>query len=195
MITVADVRNRIAVDPKVESTQIAPMIASAVTLFERMTGRLWLKRTDYEARIRVSEPGVQRTIWLPLYPVDSMVLSEWDDDQREADAVVVDATEYDLQADIGSVRRINEAWSMRVKAVINGGYENAAALRAIPEMADIPEALVEQVAFMYERTTGGRRAVTSVFGNRGGGGATFIQGTNSPIFEQCVRAHRAAPRI
>ena len=195
MITVADVRNRIAVDPKIESTQIAPMIAAAITLFERMTGRLWLRRVDYPARIRVSEPGVQRTIWLPLYPVESVSIVEWADDEREADAAVVAATEYDMQADIGSVRRISDIWSPHVKATITGGYADAASLRSVPEMADIPEALVEQVAFMYERTTCGRRAVTSVFGNRGGGGATFIEGVNSPIFDQCVRAHRAAPRI
>ena len=195
MITTADVRNRIAVDPAVESTHIAPLIASAVTLFERMTGRLWLRRTDYQATLRVAEPGVQRTVWLPLYPVETVSIVEWDDDQRVTDADAVDATDYDLQADIGSVRRVSGFWSRHVRATITGGYASAAALRAIPEMADIPDALVEQVAFVYERTTGGRRVAASVFGNRGGGGATFIESNNSPIFEQCVAAHRSAPRI
>lgn len=197
MITTADVRNRIAVDPSVESTHIAPLIASAVTMFERMTGRLWLRRTGYQAHILVAEPGVQRTIWLPLYPITSLAIVEWDEDQRVDDAETVDAADYDLQADIGSVRRVSGFWSKHVRATITGGYADAASLRAIPEMADIPDALVEQVAFQYERNSGGRRIVSGFFGGKGG--QTFLGGVsgavNSPIFEQCVAAHRAAPRL
>lgn len=155
MISVEDIRSRMRTSAEVEVATIAPLCVAAIAAWESATGRIWNYRTGHTQRWTIPHIDPRETLWLELYPLETISVKVWNRSQREADAETISADDLDAELDIGAIRLVGSKWSGCIKATMTGGYTN---LTCPP---DVREALITQVTHWFHRNSPDNVAVTS----------------------------------
>lgn len=158
MISIKTLRARVPMASAAQELEVLePARLAVIRVFENATGRLWSKRTNYVQRLYVHE-WMRRSgkIQLPIVPVASIEIKEWDNSEKYADAEVVSSDDYDVDPYQMVVRRITGCWDCNVEMKITGGVEDDD-----PEYADVTQAMIEQVMYWLERRRADHVGVSS----------------------------------
>jgi hypothetical protein len=149
---------------------------AAVDLWESATGRLWAYREDYEVNLAAT---VERTLWLPLFPVEELSLLEGSS-PHELDEVSED--DYSFSAATGSVSRLRGSnWSGHLRAVVTGGYAEDAA------PGDVLRAIELQA--MFDLTRNSVESLAASGKSVGRGSISFVAGDMHPAFKTAAQIH------
>ena len=185
--------------PEMELEPLTFLRDSVVTLWESATRRLWDRRVDHVQEINLDDRHLQRKrfIYPELYPIETIAVREFDDDEDvAAQTDLVAGTDYVLRAQKGEIKRLvrptfgvslnrDANWKENVRLTITGGYgkePNA----VIP--AEITRALQAQLAFMQQRLNADRIHLSSESVSIGGNAAAqFLQPAHwAALFRQTV---------
>lgn len=186
--------------PEMELEPLTFLRDSVVTLWESATRRLWDRRIDHVQEINLDERYLQRKrfIYPELYPIETIVVREFDDDEDVAtEPDLVAGTDYVLRATNGEIKRLTRPtfgvtlnrdanWKENVRLTITGGFGDSPAAQ-IPE--EITRALQAQLAFMAQRLNSDRIALSSQTVSFGGTNAAsqFLQPAHwAALFRQTV---------
>ena len=186
--------------PDMDIQELTFLRDSVVTLWESATRRLWERRVDHVQEINLDERYLQRKrfIYPELYPIESLAVREFDDDEDVSLQVdLVAGTDYLLRATKGEIKRLTRPqfgvtlnrdanWKENVRLTITGGFGKTPAA-VIPE--EITRALMAQLAFMAQRLNADRIALSSQTVSFGGTNAAsqFLQPAHwAAFFRQTV---------
>ncbi len=185
--------------PEMDVQELTFLRDSVVTLWESATRRLWDRRVDHVQEINLDERHLQRKrfIYPELYPIESIAVREFDDDEDVAlQTDLVAGTDYVLRATKGEIKRLTKPqfgvtlnrdanWKENIRLTITGGYGKEPAAQ-IPE--EITRALMAQLAFMSQRLNADRIHLSSESVSIGGNAAAqFLQPAHwAALFRQTV---------
>ncbi len=163
ILPMSRVREALAPTDKESDDQLQFLRDTVVALWESATRRLWDRRTDHVQEINLDERYLQRKrfIYPELYPVETIAVREFDDDEDVSlEPDLVAGTDYVLRATKGEIKRLTRPvfgvtlnrdanWKENVRLTITGGFGEGGA--AVP--ADVTKALMVQLTFMQQRLT------------------------------------------
>lgn len=180
LITLKDLKALVGWTP--ESDQEVRETAEAVEeQWERDTRRKWYERDDH---VQVIETEFNdEWLFLELYPLDSVTLTEYDNDP--ADAIPVAAEDYTVDVINGAVRRIRaNSWKRFVTVVIGtGGYD----ADTLPK--DIRKALVLETIRTLMRDS--KEKITLKSNSTSGGGVGYMDvELRHPAFTRAINRYR-----
>lgn len=182
MITLQELSARLNAGQEAQQKVIESIRLGVISLFETHTQRLWNRRVAY---IDVQRPDeLIRTrdramLWLPLYPVELLSISEHA--HGDADAAV-SSDDIDVDAVSGRVTRVNGYWQDVVTMTITGGYTSETA------PADVRESLMAQMMFCYSRLSPSTIAMASQSFQVGS--TQYLSADFHPLFSQAMGVHR-----
>jgi hypothetical protein len=175
MITTAELKQYVKLDPNDDRVKAQSVIDSVVDMFESMTRRLWVYREAYAQTTRVDDHDLY--FWLDLFPVMSLSLTEWSPRSGQSSAVVIDADDYYLKAATGRVERLRHGrWLGFIQATITGGYTPTTA------PPRIKQALIAQVSFVMKRLSQNTIDVSSLAFEKGS--TTMLTPDLHPLFRE-----------
>lgn len=186
MIDIARIRN-LTEFQKVDPGILELTLNSAIADFVRGTRRLWSHQVDYtESQIVDLGIGSLPTMmWFKLYPISSINLVEWDYNETELDSDVIDADEYNLDADGGKIVRDGGFSLPFVKATITGGYTNDQIWTLFP---NIVQGIVHEIRYSFKRDNEQNIAITSQGFEKGQ--TNLRSGLHHPRFDAITKAYR-----
>lgn len=196
MITLEDIRAEQAFSPSQEP-RVARIIKGTIALWERQSGRLWNRRTSYDQLWTLRTPNQRRSsqLFTKLKPIEALTLIEWDLNQDEAQAAMLnpDGDDYQLIADQGKVIRSDSApWRYFVKATYDGGYidghQASPPIGAAVVPDDVLEALIIQVVFSLRRHDGDKVVMAEQAFEAGT--ARYLSADVHPVFLKAAKARR-----
>jgi len=184
MISVIRLRNELRTDPTKDDENILDLNA-VVAQWERLTAKLWKIRSGVTKTFRPTNTDI--FLWIPLLPVTSLSIKEWDDDVKFASATTTDPAEYELNAKTGSIRLIKaerdlSRWSHNVEATFSGGYADD----AWPE--DVVQVCLRQLRYGRVRSNAQRLGIESTAVSTGT--TSYMKDTYLPEFLETARAYR-----
>jgi hypothetical protein len=163
MISIRAIRERVTV-PADKDGQLKDLLNEAIDLFEQATGRLWNRREDYVYETSL-ESIYDQSIWLPLYPIESIVVAEWDPYASPSAAYAdIDVADYNVNKKVGRVDHARSSpWSNnRLQFTITGGYDETTVPPGVRRM------ILLQIEFMQQRLAPDKLAVEAVSISRAG---------------------------
>ena len=193
IISLQDLRSRMKLDIKDEKSRLEPMRLAVISAFEAATMRPWSYREDYVIKMRLTpaqrrvqnlETGRGGQLWIPLTPIETIELVEYDFDEKVADGDEVTEDLFDFDAETGRVWRVDsDTWDPFVQATVTGGWTNAAAIVA-PEMHMIREAMIQQVLFWMDRLVQDKRIISQQ--GFEGGSTNYLGLGKISMFEEVI---------
>ena len=183
MLTVADLKSGSGSIPEPEAQE---RVDSAISLWERLTGRLWVRRASHVQTIRPRTNRL-RTLLLELWPVETITSVETLDDSAGATWETVTSSNYRLEGD-RQLRYLAGYWPSFVRVTYTGGYigrnESVDGATVVP--MDVRRALLTQIEFERARFASEKIAIRSQ--NFEGGAGVFETADVHPYTARLARA-------
>ena len=195
MISLQDLLSRVDQKPGSE-TIAARHLSAAIGSFERLTGKLWNRRTGVQREVDLGMNAHRRNdpIFIEEPNTTITALEEWDAGfdpsvSAEFDEVTGVGAWRQLRKgeDIVEVLGVSHSWSRFVRLTYSCGYDTAD--ESIPEhRMDIVEAVVSQAEFTLRRFTGD----PMLFRSRSveGSSVDYLPGAYHPLFYEAVKHHQ-----
>lgn len=166
--------------PMDRDDELAWIRSEVVQLWERATGRLWIRNaTRVDDFLQTDEAGA-RTLLLRLWPVQSIATVQVKTSESDVDWTTLVSTDWRIEGR-RELRRIQRYWECLVRVTYSGGYLDDEA------PPDILRALVVQARFMRDRF-GAKLTVRSE--NFEGGGGVFETADMHPYFDATAQRYR-----
>jgi len=187
MIPVAQLREELASAGTISDPRLIRLMDRTIETLEARTGRLWLRRSDYEHVWR--DHGDRATnLWSPLYPIEEITLVTWYLGEDEDDADTFDTDDYRVYAERGRIERIDGGyWPTFVKATITGGHDEG----QFP--GDVVEAVIQQMQYSLVRNSPQRIAQKSQSVPQGGT-SSYMTDELHPAFKSVIKRYRRLAR-
>lgn len=168
-----------------KDTTTQRLVAAVIALWESRTNRLWNLRAGFVYEVRPQRFATK--LWVPLYPITSLVVKQRSDGDDTFDTL--DADDIHVLTERGRVTLLSSTgvgteWLDQVEFTISGGHD----VENVPAPADVIEALLTQLTFSQQRNSGEKIAQSSQ--GFEGGSSSFLTPDVHPLFKATARAHR-----
>jgi len=184
MITVAELRAALDTPPE-EEGKLLSLRDFLVADFESRTKKIWNSVTG-SSRLIIRRQVLESSLPIILYAmnVSNLVLTSWSKSETEADAEILDATDfYSYQKNQAAfiIERVSGSWEWFTKATFDAGYTS------VPNR-DIKEALFLQARFWIQRHTDDKIIVSSQ-GVEGGSATYFMKADMHPVYQAAIKRY------
>ena len=179
MLDIALAREALGFDASKDTTT-QRLVAAVIALWESRTNRLWSLRTGFIYEVRPQRFATR--LWVPLYPITSIVVEQRTDGDSTFDTL--DTDDFHVLTERGRVTLTGTDWQDVVKFTISGGHD----VETTPAPADVIEALLTQLTFSQQRNSG-EKIAQSTQGFEGGS-SSFLSPDVHPTFKATAKAHR-----
>ncbi len=186
MLDIALVRDELGLDAS-QDAKTQRLTNAVIALFERRTNRLWNKRTAFVHEQTV--PVHTKTIWVPLFPIETISIDHFDDADDPDTLAAGDITVLQRRGRISlisssSTQRIISTFARNVVSTITGGHSVGG--DEAPD--DVIEALLLQLKFALNRHSGDK--ISQSAQGFEGGSTTFIGADLHPHFKSAAKSYR-----